>query len=84
MDDNKKLRDMIETGKGNLQWERDIPASALANLQQLAQKDFRFINTFEILSFRKVFELLRGNLGQIIHDLYQTAHIMFSDMPQVY
>ena len=26
--------------------------------------------------------LLRGNLGQIIHDLYQTAHIMFSDMPQ--
>ena len=41
MDDNKKLRDMIETGKGNLQWERDIPASALANLQQLAQKDFR-------------------------------------------
>jgi len=64
MDDNKKLRDMIETGKGNLQWERDIPASALANLQQLAQKDFR------------------GNLGQIIHDLYQTAHIMFSDMPQ--
>jgi len=64
MDDNKKFRDMIETGKGNLQWERDIPASALANLQQLAQKDFR------------------GNLGQIIHDLYQTAHIMFSDMPQ--
>ena len=43
MDDNKKLRDMIETGKGNLQWERDIPASALANLQQLAQKDFRSI-----------------------------------------
>ena len=26
--------------------------------------------------------LFRGNLGQIIHDLYQTAHIMFSDMPQ--
>ena len=45
MDDNKKLRDMIETGKGNLQWERDIPASALANLQQLAQKDFRYINS---------------------------------------
>ena len=26
--------------------------------------------------------MFRGNLGQIIHDLYQTAHIMFSDMPQ--
>ena len=24
----------------------------------------------------------RGNLGEIIHDLYQTVHIMFSDMPQ--
>ena len=44
MDDNKKFRDMIETGKGNLQWERDIPASALANLQQLAQKDFRSLD----------------------------------------
>lgn len=47
MDDNKKLRDMIETGKGNLQWERDIPASALANLQQLAQKDFRLNIIFD-------------------------------------
>jgi len=64
MDENSKLRSMIETGKGNLQWERDIPAEAFANLLQLAEKDFR------------------GNLGQIIHDLYQTAHIMFSDMPQ--
>ena len=41
MDDNSKLRNMIETGKGNLQWERDIPADALANLQQLAQTNFR-------------------------------------------
>merc|ERR1711913_39835 len=24
----------------------------------------------------------KGNLGQIIHDIYQTAHQMFSDMPQ--
>merc|ERR1711868_363601 len=24
----------------------------------------------------------KGNLGKIIHDIYQTAHIMFSDMPQ--
>ena len=64
MDENKNLRDMIETGKGNLQWERDIPAAALVNLQEPAKADFR------------------GNLGEIIHDLYQTAHIMFSDMPQ--
>ena len=64
MDDNKKLRDMIETGKGNLQWERDIPASALSNLESLASSDFK------------------ANLGKIIHDIYQTAHTMFSDMPQ--
>merc|ERR1712200_80497 len=24
----------------------------------------------------------KGNLGKIIHDIYQTAHIMLSDMPQ--
>merc|ERR1712002_151531 len=24
----------------------------------------------------------KGNLGQIIHDIYQTAHVMFGDMPQ--
>ena len=51
-------------GKGKLQWERDIPADALSNLETLAAKDFK------------------GNLGKIIHDIYQTAHIMFSDMPQ--
>ena len=24
----------------------------------------------------------RGNLGKIIHDIYQTAQLMFGDMPQ--
>merc|ERR1712098_1029109 len=64
MEENKGLRGMIETGKGNLQWERDIPPAALTNLEGLAAKDFK------------------GNMGQIIHDIYQTAHIMFCDMPQ--
>merc|ERR1712018_945808 len=44
--------------------ERDIPAAALANLESLANSDFK------------------ANLGKIIHDIYQTAHQMFSDMPQ--
>merc|ERR1712203_1056493 len=55
---------MGEEGKGNLQWERDIPPAALANLENLAKTDFK------------------ANLGQIIHDIYQTVHQMFSDMPQ--
>merc|ERR1711923_305013 len=63
-EENKNVRDMIETGKGNLQWERDIPPAALSNLENLATTDFR------------------ANLGQIIHDIYQTAHLMFNDMPQ--
>merc|ERR1711910_318032 len=58
------LRELIDSGKGNLQWERDIPPAALSNLEGLAAKDFK------------------ANLGQIIHDIYQTAHQMFSDMPQ--
>merc|ERR1712050_222919 len=64
MGENANFKDIIEAGKGNLQWERDIPPEALANLEGLAAKDFK------------------GNLGKIIHDIYQTAHVMFGDMPQ--
>merc|ERR1711992_36475 len=64
MSENSSLRDMVDSGKGNLQWERDIPEAALSNLENLAKTDFG------------------KNLGQIIHDIYQTAHQMFSDMPQ--
>merc|ERR1712227_12545 len=64
MNKNESLRGLIDTGKGNLQWERDIPPAALSNLEGLAAKDFK------------------GNLGQIIHDIYQTAHLMFNDLPQ--
>merc|ERR1711997_244551 len=60
MDAVPELRGMIDEGKGNLQWERDIPAAALANLESLANSDFK------------------ANLGKIIHDIYQTAHQMFS------
>merc|ERR1739848_711210 len=64
MAENTWMRELCETGKGNLQWERDIPPAALSNLENLAKTDFK------------------GNLGQIIHDIYQTAHLMFNDMPQ--
>merc|ERR1712155_198826 len=64
MSENAWMRELCEAGKGNLQWERDIPPAALSNLENLAKTDFK------------------GNLGQIIHDIYQTAHQMFSDMPQ--
>merc|ERR1711981_786552 len=64
MEAQPELRGLIESGKGNLQWERDIPAAALANLESLANSDFK------------------ANLGKIIHDIYQTAHQMFSDTPQ--
>merc|ERR1712025_474423 len=63
MEANIGLRDLVEEGKGDLQWERDIPPAALANLENLSKQDFQ------------------GNLGKIIHDIYQTAHIMFGDMP---
>merc|ERR1712079_314797 len=64
MEEHKGLRAMIDEGKGRLQWERDIPAAALSNLESLATTDFK------------------ANLGKIIHDIYQTAHTMFADMPQ--
>merc|ERR1712165_309494 len=64
VEENTWMRELCETGKGNLQWERDIPPAALSNLENLAKTDFK------------------ANLGQIIHDIYQTAHQMFNDMPQ--
>merc|ERR1711910_260127 len=64
MEENSALRTLIDTGKGDLQWERDIPPASLSNLEGLAKGDFQ------------------ANLGKIIHDIYQTAHLMFSDMPQ--
>merc|ERR1712223_2093145 len=41
MEENKKLIDLCETGKGNLQWERDIPPAALKNLEDLAKGAFK-------------------------------------------
>merc|ERR1711936_104347 len=64
MEEHSQFRSMVVEGKGKLQWERDIPAAALSNLESLATTDFK------------------ANLGKIIHDIYQTAHLMFSDMPQ--
>merc|ERR1711881_792945 len=63
-EEHKDVRDMVDNGKGNLQWERDIPPAALSNLENLAKTDFK------------------ANLWKIIHDIYQTAHLMFNDMPQ--
>merc|ERR1711983_94352 len=41
MEEHSVLRGMVEAGKGKLQWERDIPAAALANLESLASSDFK-------------------------------------------
>merc|ERR1712003_47977 len=41
MEENSGMRGLIDTGKGDLQWERDIPAAALANLETLAKGDFK-------------------------------------------
>merc|ERR1712165_84836 len=64
MEEHANLRTLVDEGKGKLQWERDIPAEALANLENLASSDFQ------------------KNLGKIIHDIYQTAHGLFRDLPR--
>merc|ERR1712038_1487893 len=64
MEEHANLRTLVDEGKGKLQWERDIPAEALTNLENLASSDFQ------------------KNLGKIIHDIYQTAHGLFRDLPQ--
>merc|ERR1711988_2000452 len=41
MEEKNKLRTIVDEGKGKLQWERDIPPEALANLESLASSDFK-------------------------------------------
>jgi len=41
MEEHSNLRTMVDEGKGKLQWERPIPAEALANLETLANADFK-------------------------------------------
>jgi hypothetical protein len=64
MEEHSKLRNIIEDGKGKLQWDRPIPPKELANLEALVAEDFQ------------------KNLGKIIHDIYQSAHGLFQDLPQ--
>merc|ERR1712214_45319 len=40
-EESKDVRAMVDNGKGNLQWERDIPPAALSNLENLAKTDFK-------------------------------------------
>merc|ERR1712236_14817 len=53
-----------------------IPASKLKLMKTFGQ----FME--ENASLRGLIEAGKGNLHQIIHDIYQTAHLMFGDMPQ--
>merc|ERR1711981_690215 len=64
MEEHTKLRNIVEDGKGKLQWDRPIPPKELANLEALVAEDFQ------------------KNLGKIIHDIYQSAHGLFQDLPQ--
>merc|ERR1711978_632746 len=41
MTGNSWMRELCEAGKGNLQWERDIPPAAPSNLENLAKTDFQ-------------------------------------------
>jgi len=41
MEEHSNLRTLVDEGKGKLQWERPIPPEALANLETLANADFK-------------------------------------------
>jgi len=63
MRDNSQLEILIEDGKGDLKWERDIPEQEWVKLSALATKDFH------------------ANLGDIIHNIFELSHSMFTDLP---
>merc|ERR1711970_486226 len=51
-----------------------------ANQLKLARKFAAFMEDNKQLI--DLCETVKANLGKIIHDIYQTAHVMFADMPQ--
>merc|ERR1712045_523209 len=61
-----------------------LPASGKCSIPA---KDLKVPRTFKAFMdenawMREHIDTGKGNLGQIIHDIYQTAHLMFNDMPQ--
>ena len=65
MDKNVALRELDETGKGYLQWERDIPASSLANFESLANFDFNLKTEIDATIAEKVITPILNEILQV-------------------
>merc|ERR1712012_787031 len=57
MEEHADLRGLIDTGKGDLQWERDIPPAALANLEKRAKYRFASKTLMRILPAKEKAEV---------------------------
>merc|ERR1711971_1008200 len=78
------MREAADTARNNVSDDKKAELTLTggkcaipANQLKLARK-FAALNNLETLAKGD----FRANLGKIIHDIYQTAHVMFADMPQ--
>merc|ERR1712050_468879 len=88
MGENANFRDIIEAGKGNLQWERDIPPEALANLEALAAKDFKGNLGREIYNGRetsllRLLQILKLWLPKISKETWEELSTIFTKLPML-
>merc|ERR1711935_1240418 len=75
------MREMAEAARGGDGEKLPGGKSAIpGNQLKLAKTSVTFMDAQPEL--RGLIDTGKGNHGKIIHDIYQTAHQMFSDMPQ--
>merc|ERR1711915_828199 len=72
MKEHENLKTIVEEGKGKLQWERDIPSSALSNLETLASTNFKD-NLGKIINDQV--GLSRATTGAVIACLFKEFQI---------
>merc|ERR1712025_825589 len=77
MEENNWMRAMVDSGKGNLQWERDIPQEALTNLENLPRQTSR-----EILVKSSMISIRLPTLCSMTCPKETTRSVPSTDLPQ--
>merc|ERR1712037_790253 len=81
------MREMAEAARTTMSDEQKAAFTISGGKTAIPGNQLKLPKTFaafmeEHSELRGMIDSGKGNLGKIIHDIYQTAHLMFADMPQ--
>merc|ERR1712180_373324 len=81
------MREMAEAARGLVSDEQKAALTLPGGKSAIPGNQLKLGKTFVTFmdaqpELRGLIDQGKGSLGKIIHDIYQTAHQMFSDMPQ--